>query len=102
MIVTCVTVYVKESHINEFMAATIENHKNSVKEPDNLRFDFLQCKTDPSRFFLYEAYKSEDAAAEHKKTAHYLKWRDTVADWMARPREGVTHTVIMPEDVKQW
>ena len=102
MKVTCITVYVKENHIRDFIDATIENHKNSIKEPGNLRFDLLQCSTDKTRFFLYEAYETEEAAAEHKNTAHYAKWRDTVADWMAKPREGIPHNVIYPLEKNEW
>lgn len=102
MIVTCVTIYVKTEHIEKFMAATIENHNNSIQEPGNLRFDVLQCADDPSRFLLYEVYESEAAAKAHKNTPHYLKWKDTVADWMAKPREGVKHNVIRPVATTMW
>jgi autoinducer 2-degrading protein len=51
---------------------------------------------------IYEAYESDAAAAAHKQTAHYLKWKDTVADWMAKPREGVTYKVICPAEKKGW
>lgn len=102
MIVTCVTVYVKKEFIQDFIAATMENHKNSIKEEGNLRFDVLQCNSNESRFFLYEAYASEEASANHKKTEHYAKWRDTVADWMSQPREGVAHSVIAPLEKELW
>ena len=102
MIVTVVNVFVKEENIPEFIAATIENHNASVQEPGNLRFDVLQNSDDASRFTLYEAYESIEAAKAHKETAHYAKWRDTVAPWMAKPREGIAHHVIRPEDQKQW
>ncbi|MBA4055807.1 MAG: antibiotic biosynthesis monooxygenase, partial [Marivirga sp.] len=49
-----------------------------------------------SKFVLYEAYVSEEAAAAHKQTVHYAKWRDTVASWMDRPREGVKHNLLFP------
>jgi len=102
MIVTCVTIYVKENYIKDFIVATIENHNNSIKEKGNMRFDFLQSRDDSTRFFLYEAYESDDASAIHKKTEHYLKWRDTVAQYMAKPREGIAHNVISPEKKEQW
>ena len=102
MIVTCVTVCVKEEHIDDFIDATIKNHNGSIKEPGNMRFDILQCTNDPARFLFYEAYESEEAATAHKKTEHYLKWKVTVADWMAKPREGIPHTVICPKDRGQW
>ncbi len=102
MLVTCVTVYVKPEHVEDFMKASIENHKASVKEPGTKRFDFLQCKDDSTRFLFYEAYESKEAAAAHKETAHYKKWKETVADWMARPREGVPYRVIEPTDGDRW
>ena len=102
MIVTSVTVYVQKAHIDAFKAACVENHENSVKEPGNLRFDVLQCMDDPCRFLLYEAYETEAAALAHKDTAHYLKWRQTVEPWMARPREGVRHHVVAPTDKGKW
>ncbi|WP_284643539.1 antibiotic biosynthesis monooxygenase [Paenibacillus silviterrae] len=102
MIVTVVKVYVKEEHVEEFIAATCKNHKGSVQEPGNLRFDVLQHRDEPTCFTLYEAYESEEAAAKHKGTAHYLEWRDTVAPWMAKPREGTAHRVIAPAEKSQW
>lgn len=102
VIVTCVTVYVKPEHIDDFIAATLENHKNSIREQGNLRFDVLQCSNDRTRFLLYEAYESEEASQQHKQTEHYLKWRDAVADFMARPREGIAHSVIAPASIELW
>lgn len=102
MIVTCVTVFVKPEHINDFIKATVENHGHSVGEKDNLRFDLLQCAADPSRFFLYEAYATDESSAAHKETPHYKKWKETVAPWMAKPREGVAHRVIAPTETKKW
>ncbi len=96
MIATTVHVWVKSEKINDFIEATIENSEASVKEHGNLRFDFLQDSNDESKFILYEAYESESAAAAHKETAHYQKWRDTVADWMAQPRQGIKHHIIRP------
>lgn len=102
MVVACITVYVKAECVPDFIAATLENHRNSVREPGNLRFDFLQCSSDPTRFFLYEVYHEQAAADAHKLTAHYAQWRDTVKDMMARPREGLAHTILAPLDERQW
>lgn len=102
MIVTFVNVWVKPENVEEFLKATISNHKESVKEPGNLRFDILRDSNDPYKFVLYEAYVSDEAAADHKNTPHYLKWRDQVAGFMAKPREGVKHIIIYPEDENQW
>ncbi|HSI95732.1 MAG: antibiotic biosynthesis monooxygenase [Methylophilaceae bacterium] len=97
MHVTLVHVHVKPEHVDDFLRATHENHLNSVREAGNHRFDVLQSPEDPTRFVLYEAYASEADAARHKETAHYLKWRDAVAEWMAEPREGVRYRGLYPE-----
>lgn len=97
MIATIVHVYVKPAHINDFIKASAENHKNSIQEEGNLRFDVLQDAENPAKFVLYEAYSSETAAAAHKDTHHYKTWRDTVADWMSQPREGIKHQILYPQ-----
>jgi len=102
MIVTVVNVVVKPENIEQFIEATIENHQNSIKEKGNLRFDFLQYRDNPSAFTLYEAYESDEVAAAHKKTAHYLKWRDAVESWMAKPREGIAPNVLAPLGKSAW
>ena len=102
MIVTTVTVYVKPENIEDFIEASTENHESSIKEPGNMRFDVLQSMSDPTRFLLYEAYQSEEEAAAHKKTEHYLKWREAVAGWMAKARKGIPYRVICPKDRSKW
>ena len=96
MFVTLVQVHVKPEHVDDFIAACRLNHEKSVQEPGNRRFDVLQSDDDANRFVLYEAYESAEAAAEHKQTEHYLAWRESVAQWMAEPRQGITHRGIFP------
>ncbi|MGK7873501.1 MAG: antibiotic biosynthesis monooxygenase [Xenococcaceae cyanobacterium] len=96
MIVTCVHVSVKPEHVEDFIKASKINHENSIQEPLNMRFDVLQSQDDPTQFILYEAYESQEGAAAHKQTEHYLTWRKTVETWMAKPRVGVPYNVIAP------
>jgi len=97
MHVTLVHVTVRPGHIGDFIEATRRNHEASVQEPGNLRFDVLQSPDAPEQFVLYEAYASSEAAQAHKQTAHYLAWRDAVADWMAAPRRGIPYTGLYPQ-----
>ncbi len=96
MHVTLVHVHVKPDCVPAFIEATRANHEASVREPGNRRFDILQNPEDPARFVLYEAYASAQDAAAHKETAHYLAWREAVADMMAEPRRGVPMTGLFP------
>jgi autoinducer 2-degrading protein len=89
MYVVLVHVHVKAGRLDEFVAATMANHEGSIREPGNLRFDVLRSSDDPTRFILYEAYVDAAAAAAHKETAHYLAWREAVADSLEEPRVGV-------------
>jgi autoinducer 2-degrading protein len=97
MHVTLVQIQVKPAYLDAFIAATRLNHQASILEPGNRRFDVLQSPEDPTHFVLYEAYISSEAAAEHKNTAHYLAWRDTVAEWMAKPRQGIRYDGLLPQ-----
>jgi autoinducer 2-degrading protein len=96
MTATIVHVYVKPEFIGQFIEATKENHRMSILENGNLRFDVIQDAQHPEKFILYEAYENEQAVIAHKETSHYLKWRDTVAPWMEKPREGIKHKIVFP------
>ena len=96
MFIAHVFVHVKEDQVDAFKAATIENAKNSVQEPGIARFDVIQEQDDPTRFVLVEVYRTADDPARHKDTAHYLKWRDTVADMMAEPRSAIKYSNVYP------
>ena len=98
MFIVHVFIHVKAEYVEQFKAATIENASNSIKEPGIARFDFIQQKDDPNRFVLVEVYRTEDDPAKHKETAHYLKWRDTVTDWLVEPRTSIKFDNIFPGD----
>jgi len=97
MHVTLVHVHVVPEHVTDFLAASRANHEAATLEPGNLRFDVLQSAEDPAYFVLYEAYESEEAAAAHKSTAHYQRWKEVVAPWMAEPRRGEVFIGHCPE-----
>jgi autoinducer 2-degrading protein len=98
MLIVHVHVRVKPEFIEAFREATLENARNSVREPGIARFDVLQREDDPTRFLLVEVYRNEQAPAAHKETAHYQTWRDAVAPMMAEPRSSVKYANIYPEN----
>ena len=101
MFIVHVLVHVKPDQVEAFRAASLENARNSVREPGVARFDVIQQQDDPARFVLVEVYRTLDDSAKHKETAHYKKWRDTVAEMMAEPRVGVKYSNVFPDD-KGW
>ncbi len=101
MFIVHVFVHVKEDQIEDFKQAILENARNSVKEAGIARFDVIQQQDDPTRFILVEVYRTPDDPAKHKETEHYKKWRDTVADMMAKPRTSIKLTNVFPDE-KGW
>lgn len=94
MIATLVYVDVKPEFVEAFKEITCYNHDNTRKEPGNIRFDVLQVNSNSTQFVLYEVFLDENAAAAHKETDHYLKWRETVAPFMASPRHATATSPI--------
>ena len=98
MIVIHVHAHVMPDAIEAFYEATLVNAAQSVQEPGIARFDVIQQQDDPARFVLVEVYRSPDAVAAHKATAHYAAWRDEVASLMAEPRTAVKYSNVFPDD----
>jgi len=98
MLVVHVFVHVKSEKVDAFKEASLENARDSVQEPGIARFDVIQQQGDPTRFVLVEVYRTSDDPARHKETAHYQKWRDTVADMMAEPRSSIKYGNVFPDE----
>ncbi|HTP89673.1 MAG TPA: putative quinol monooxygenase [Bryobacteraceae bacterium] len=97
MLIAHIHVRVRPDAVEAFRAATIENARNSVQEPGVLRFECIQQSDDPTQFVLVEIYRAPESVTEHRATAHYSRWRDTVADMMAEPRSRVEYKAVFPE-----
>jgi (4S)-4-hydroxy-5-phosphonooxypentane-2,3-dione isomerase len=98
MFIVHVFCHARPEAIEAFKAACVENAYQSVQEPGIARFDVIQQQDDPSRFVLVEVYRTSDDPARHKETAHYARWRDTVADMLAEPRISIKYSNISPDD----
>ena len=97
MLIVHVHVHVKPESVDAFQARRrLENARNSVQEPGIARFDVIQQADDPARFVLVEVYRTAEATAAHKDTAHYQVWRDSVAGMMAEPRTSVKYSDVFP------
>jgi autoinducer 2-degrading protein len=97
MFIIHVHVKVKPESVADFKQATIENARNSIQEPGIARFDFAQQQDDETSFVLVEVYRTPEAPAAHRGTAHYAKWRDTVEPMMSQPRQRATYNAVFPD-----
>ena len=98
LLVVHVDIAVVPEQLDGFLAATEQNAVASRDEPGIARFDVLSDRADSTHVVLVEVYRDEAAAAAHKDTAHYQRWRDTVAPMMARPREATRYVNTSPDD----
>lgn len=94
MIIKSVTFYIKPENTKEFIEATRENQRNSIKEKGIVCFDFFQCQDDPNKFLLYEGYNSEEDINKHLETDHFINWINTVEKWFSSPRDRVTYIPV--------
>ena len=97
MLIVHVHVHVTPESVDAFVAASRENARHSVQEPGVVRFDLVQQEDDPTRFLLVEVYRTPEAPAAHKATAHYAAWRDAVEPMMAEPRRSVKYRALAPD-----
>ena len=96
--IALVHVHVKPDRVDAFREASLLNASESRREPGVKRFDVIQETEDPTRFVLVEVFRDPGAAAAHRETAHYQRWRDTVADMMAEPRTNRKYVNASPDD----
>jgi len=89
MFVILAPIQIKEGFREKFVEAMVEDARDSVAhEPGCLRFDVIQDAGDPNRIWVYEVYKDEKAFEAHMQTPHFLKWKQTVADWRTDGPKG--------------
>ena len=96
MLIVHIQVHVVPDGVDAFREATLANARASIQEPGIARFDVVQQQDDPTRFALVEIYRTPEAAAAHKATAHYAVWRDAVAPLMAEPRTRTEYRPVFP------
>ena len=96
LLIVHVDVAVVPDQLDAFLEETQINAAASREEPGVVRFDVLSDRSDPAHVVLVEIYADEAAAAAHKDTAHYQRWRDAVAPMMARPRQATRYVNSSP------
>ena len=95
-----VTINIKPGYREQFKEASLGDSQGSVRdEPGCFRFDILEDKTDPNKFYLYEVYENEEAhMVAHRNAPHYKKWRETVQDWFEGDTVAIPMNTVFPSD----
>ena len=98
MFVVIANIQVKPECVEAFRAACVANSQGSLQEPGCLRFDVLQQHDDPTRFALFEIYRTPEGFAAHKATAHYAAWAEKAAAMQAGQRVSAKYHRIHPQN----
>ena len=94
-----VTINVKSEHIEEFKQASLGDAQGATRdEPGCFRFDMHQDAEIPSRFYLHEVYRDEDAFQAQVKAPHFLQWRDTVSSFFEGDMQKIDMKTVFPSD----
>ncbi len=89
---------VRPEHAADFVAATEANVAASRLESGVELFELVEDPGHPVRFVLVEVFRSADAAEEHKRTRHFLTWREAAEPMMTEPWRVVTYLRVAPSD----
>lgn len=98
MFVLVVYLEVQPENLEAFKAEAAINARDSKAEPNCLRFDFLQQRDVPTKFMLYEVYRSEEAFKAHQETEHFKRWVEKGVPLLIGDRVRVVYRNIEPDD----
>ena len=99
MLVLHVSAQIKPEHVSEFLEVIRHDAEHSEKdEPGCLRFDVIQDREDPNRFYFYEIYRDEAALEAHRQTPHFKLYSGKVQPWLAAPSERRFGRNLIPSD----
>ena len=74
---------VREDIVEQFRERLLRHARISREaEAGCYRFDIHQEVKDPSLFLLIEIYADEAAFELHRRSPHYLQFREDVKDWV--------------------
>ncbi len=74
---------VRDDAVEPFRARLSRHAATSVEQEVGChRFDFFQERDDPTLFLLVEVYEDAAALEVHRRSPHYLAFREDVGDWV--------------------
>jgi autoinducer 2-degrading protein len=95
MISLLVTLEVQPDRVDDFIRFITEEAVDARdKELGCMRFEISRSIDQPNVFTLTELYKNMEALEEHRKTPHFLLFRERVQDGLILNKQSVCGEVI--------
>lgn len=69
----------------DFIAAALEDGRNSADEPGTRRFELIVDEENPNRFYLDEAYDDAAAFAAHAEGPHFARFFQLIESYVEGP-----------------
>src|SRR5687767_3687353 len=98
MYVVVVNMQVKPDKVEAFKDFIYLDHAGTRQEPGNLRFDVIQGVEDPTRFMLYEVYKTPADMDAHRQTPHLAHYLAHIEEYLVEPRTATRFMSVFPAD----
>lgn len=85
--------FIKPEFVEKYIEETLANVRETLKEPEIMRFELYQDQDDPTHFSLFEIYGDTEARESHLQTPHFLKWKEMyLGEPQIYQRRGEGHT----------
>ena len=97
MIVLAVTWVAKPNKQDEVADIFRKLEADSRHEPGCLMYIVHRHKDDPSRFFIYEQYRDEDALQAHRDSAHFQEYAVKALRGIGDRVQGDLYLPLSPE-----
>lgn len=91
MHVIIVTMQIKPEKVEDFKEFIRLDYEGTRQEPGNVRFDVVQHADDPTRFALYEIYRTPDDMAAHRQTPHFAHYIAHIEEYLVEPRTSTRY-----------
>ena len=99
MLILFVTNTVKPEHVSEYLEIARYDAAHSLQdEAGCLRFDVIQDRDQPNRFYFYEVYRDQAALEAHRQTPHFKRYLDKAQPWLAQQPERRFGINVTPSD----
>ena len=98
MHVLLVSIHVRPETTHEFVAATLENVRETLKEQGVWRFDLLRQVDQPHHFMLFEVYEKAEDHARHRDTPHSKRWNEAAKQMMTEPPTRTIYESVYPRE----
>jgi quinol monooxygenase YgiN len=84
MITLIVKALIKPEHLHDFIDECRISQRNTLDERLCRAYTIQMDAEDENTVILVEIYHSEEAIEIHKKTEHFINWRNNVFDYVVQ------------------